>query len=116
MGDSDRLAQVLRNLVQNALEHTGPGGLVRVSASGRGDRVRIAVDDDGPGIPAGERELIFDRFHRTDFSRNRRGGGAVSASRLCGRSSRPITAWVWAEASPEGGARIVFELPRFEAR
>ena len=76
MGDSDRLAQVLRNLVQNALEHTGPGGLVRVSASGRGDRVRIAVDDDGPGIPAGERELIFDRFHRTDFSRTRRGGGS----------------------------------------
>ena len=53
MADGDRLAQVLRNLVQNALEHTGADGLVRVSASARGERVRVAVDDDGPGIPCG---------------------------------------------------------------
>ena len=74
MADGDRLAQVLRNLVQNALQHGGPGGVVRVSATARGDRIRMAVDDDGPGIPPAERERVFDRFHRTDLSRTRRVG------------------------------------------
>jgi two-component system, OmpR family, sensor kinase len=116
IGDGDRLAQVLRNLVQNALEHTTAGGLVRVSANARGERVRIAVDDDGPGIPAAERERIFDRFHRTDFSRTRRGGGsglglAIAQAIVVAHRGR-----IWAEASPEGGARIAFELPGFEPR
>ncbi len=116
MGDGDRLAQVLRNLVQNALEHTGPGGLVRVSATRRGDRVRISVDDDGPGIPTTERELIFDRFHRTDFSRTRREGGSGLGLAIARAIVAAHQGSIWAEASPQGGARIVLELPRFEAR
>ncbi len=115
MGDGDRLAQVLRNLVQNAIEHTGPGGLVRVSASWRGDRVRIAVDDDGPGIPASERELVFDRFHRTDSSRTRRVGGSGLGLAIARAVVTAHHGLIWAEASPEGGARIAVELPRFEA-
>jgi two-component system, OmpR family, sensor kinase len=115
-GDGDRLAQVVRNLVQNALEHTGPGGLVRVSANRRGDRIRISVEDDGPGIPAGERELIFDRFHRTDFSRARREGGSGLGLAIARAIVMAHQGLIWADASPEGGARIVFELPRFEPR
>ena len=116
IGDGDRLAQVLRNLVKNAFEHTTAGGLVRVSANARGERVRIAVDDDGPGIPPAERERVFDRFHRTDFSRTRRGGGsglglAIAQAIVAAHHGR-----IWAEASPEGGARIAFELPGFEPR
>ncbi len=89
-GDGDRLAQVLRNLVMNAFQHTSADGLVRVSATAVGHLVRILVDDDGPGIPAGERERVFDRFHRTDRSRDRKGGGAASDWRSPGRSSLPI--------------------------
>ena len=112
--DGDRLAQVLRNLVQNALEHTGPGGVVRVSAGVRGERVRVTVDDDGPGIPPAERERIFDRFHRTDFSRTRRGGGSGLGLAIAKAIVEAHRGRIWAEASPDGGARIAFELPGFD--
>ena len=73
--DEDRIAQVVRNLARNAVEHTGPGGLVRltVTAQPRG-RLEIAVEDDGPGIPAEQRDRVFDRFHRIDTARAPRQG------------------------------------------
>ena len=116
LADGDRLAQVLRNLIQNAIEHTSADGLVRVTASARAGRVRVAVDDDGPGIPPEERARIFDRFHRADLSRSRRGGGsglglAIARAIVAAHGGR-----IWAEAAPEGGARVVFELPGFESR
>jgi signal transduction histidine kinase len=76
--DPDRLAQALRNLARNAIEHTSePSGLVRLEVERTApDGIRFAVLDDGPGIPAQERERIFERFHRTDPARSRKGGGA----------------------------------------
>jgi two-component system OmpR family sensor kinase len=112
--DGDRIAQVLRNLVQNSLEHTAPGGVVRVSARARGERVRVTVDDDGPGIPPDERERIFDRFHRTDFSRTRRGGGSGLGLAIAKAIVEAHHGRIWAASSPDGGARIAFELPGFE--
>jgi two-component system OmpR family sensor kinase len=76
-GDPDRLAQALRNLARNAIEHTSaPDGLVRLEVGRVGqERIRFAVLDDGPGIPPGERARIFERFHRTDAARDRNSGG-----------------------------------------
>jgi signal transduction histidine kinase len=78
--DPDRLAQALRNLGRNAVEHTAAGtGVVRleVTVEGAGARrVRFTVRDNGPGIPADQREFVFDRFHRTDPARSRAKGGA----------------------------------------
>ena len=62
-GDHDQLLRALANVVQNAVEHTPADGQVRVSASARRGLLRVLVDDDGPGIPAAERELVFERFH-----------------------------------------------------
>jgi two-component system, OmpR family, sensor kinase len=75
--DPDRLAQALRNLIGNAIEHTADGeGLVRMRvealASGR---ISFIVEDDGPGIDPDQRERVFDRFHRTDAARDRASGG-----------------------------------------
>ena len=66
--DPDRLAQALRNLVANAIGHTSQErGLVRMRAElAPSGRIRFLVEDDGPGIPADQRERVFDRFHRTD--------------------------------------------------
>jgi two-component system, OmpR family, sensor kinase len=77
-GDPDRLAQAVRNLARNAIEHTGePDGLVRLEVDPVApDRLRFRVIDDGPGIPAAERERIFERFHRIDHGRSRNEGGA----------------------------------------
>jgi signal transduction histidine kinase len=76
--DPDRVAQALRNLARNAIEHTVEhDGLVRLDVSLLGPgRIRFEVSDDGPGIPDHERERVFERFHRTDSGRTRAGGGA----------------------------------------
>jgi signal transduction histidine kinase len=110
--DPDRIAQALRNLLSNAVAHVEPGGLARLSAEARGDRVRLIVDDDGPGIPAQERERIFDRFARLDASRARDGGGAGLGLSIVKVIAAAHGGTVWAERSPEGGARFVLELRR----
>lgn len=74
--DPDRLAQVLRNLMGNALRHAAPGGLVQVVAQPMGDGMRISVADDGPGIPAADLPHVFDRFWRGDPARSRDSGGS----------------------------------------
>ncbi len=76
--DPDRLAQALRNLARNAIEHTAEhDGLVRLDVRPFApDRICFLVSDDGPGIPVHERERVFERFHRTDSGRARAAGGA----------------------------------------
>jgi two-component system, OmpR family, sensor kinase len=115
--DPDRLAQALRNLARNAIEHTAnPDGLVRLDVEQIAtDRVRFAVADDGPGIPPDQRELIFDRFHRTDSARDRASGGtglglAIVRAIVLAHSGR-----VAAGERPGGGAKVELELPGFTA-
>lgn len=74
--DPDRLAQILRNLLANALRHAAPGGRVQVSARPEAGRVRISVLDDGPGIPTADLPRVFDRFWRGDPARSRDSGGS----------------------------------------
>ncbi|SHI61018.1 sensor histidine kinase [Desulfofundulus thermosubterraneus] len=75
-GDGDRLAQVLYNLIDNALRVTPAGGRVEVAARQVAGKVEIAVKDTGPGIPAHEIPLIWERFYKGDPSRRRAGGGS----------------------------------------
>jgi two-component system OmpR family sensor kinase len=112
--DEDRLAQVVRNLARNAVEHTGPGGLVRVCVTTLPrDRVEIAVEDDGPGIPPAQRDRVFDRFHRVDSSRARGRGGAGLGLAIARAIVEAHGGRIVAGVSPEGGARVAFELPGF---
>lgn len=74
-GDARRLHQLVANLLANARAHTPPGTHVTVRLADRGDAVLLDVEDDGPGIPAGLREEIFQRFVRADQSRSRSAGG-----------------------------------------
>jgi len=113
--DPDRLAQALRNLLGNAIDHTSPGvGLVRmrVERAPRG-RVRFLVEDDGPGIPVDQRERIFGRFHRTDAARDRKSGGTGLGLAIVRAIADAHGGTVTAGASPEGGASIELELPGF---
>jgi two-component system, OmpR family, phosphate regulon sensor histidine kinase PhoR len=76
LADRDRLAQVLLNLVRNAITYTPAGGIVSVSLSRANDsHLAIVVADTGTGIPPDELDRIFDRFYRTDASRTRASGG-----------------------------------------
>jgi two-component system OmpR family sensor kinase len=108
-GDRDRLHQVIRNLVRNAVEHTGEGGLIDVIARGRGARLEIEVSDEGSGIPAEERERVFDRFHRGSEAR---GGGSGLGLAIARGIVEAHGGRIRAEASTRG-ARIVLELPGF---
>jgi two-component system phosphate regulon sensor histidine kinase PhoR len=76
IGDADRLAQVVTNLVRNAINYTPEGGVVSVRVSGSADHVQIAVADTGLGITAADLEHIFERFYRVDSSRTRDTGGS----------------------------------------
>jgi signal transduction histidine kinase len=74
-GDPSLLFEAVSNLVDNALKFTPGGGQVRVRTFRSGARVGVVVEDDGPGIPEGEREAVLQRFHRLEKSRHAPGSG-----------------------------------------
>ncbi len=114
-GDEERLRQVLVNLGLNALDAVENGGLVRVSCrldppepehGDEGPRVRIFVDDDGPGVAAESRDRIFEPFFTTKAKGSGLGLSIVHAivTQHGGR--------IGVEDSPEGGARFALTLPQ----
>ncbi len=74
-GDRDMLFQAVANLVDNAIKHAAGGGLIEISLAPEDGGAAIAVKDDGPGIPAEEREKVRERFYRLDRSRSTPGSG-----------------------------------------
>ncbi len=109
--DPDRMAQVLSNLLSNALRYTPEGGEITLSTKHSTGEVEIRVRDSGPGIDPAELPNIFDRFYRTDKSRQRESGGsglglAIAKSIVEGHGGR-----IWAESEPGEGTTIVIALP-----
>ncbi len=109
-GDPVRLSQAVNNLLDNALKYTPAGGKVTLHARSEADAAVLEVSDNGPGVPAAEREAVFRRLYRGDSSRSQRGlglglsmvkaiveahGGAVAIEDVTG-----------------GGARFVVRLPK----
>ncbi|MGH2855396.1 MAG: sensor histidine kinase [Solirubrobacteraceae bacterium] len=115
LADPDRLAQALRNLLSNAIEHTAPEwGLVRLEVERCAPRrVCFVVEDDGPGIPAEQRERVFDRFHRTDAARDRASGGTGLGLAIVRAIAEAHEGQVAASQSAAGGTRIELDLPHF---
>ncbi|MBZ9797258.1 ATP-binding protein [Mesorhizobium sp. ES1-4] len=74
-GDWELLTQMFANLVENALRHSPPGTGIELSVGRQDDRILVEVSDDGPGIPAQEREKVFQRLYRLDHSRSTPGNG-----------------------------------------
>ena len=107
-GDPERVHQVVANLVENAVRHSPPGGRVRVAA---GPGPRIEVLDEGPGIPAGEEERVFERFYRADASRTGAGGGAGLGLSIARWVVDLHGGTIRAERAEPRGTRMVVELP-----
>jgi signal transduction histidine kinase len=76
MGDPDRVAQVLDNLLDNAIRYSPEGSTVEIGICRQGNECECAVHDRGPGIPTEHLTRVFERFYRVDASRNRQSGGA----------------------------------------
>lgn len=115
--DPDRLAQALRNMIANAIEHTADDtGLVRLEIEDLGGEwVCFAVEDDGRGIDLQERERVFDRFHRTDAARDRASGGAGLGLAIVRAIAQAHGGRVGAKTGRTGGARIELRLAGFRA-
>ncbi len=111
--DPDRLAQVLGNLVDNAARATGGTGTVRVALGTDEGEVVLEVEDDGPGIPAEDRERVFDRLVRLEDSRDVRSGGAGLGLPIArGIAVAHGGTLVHGDDGTLGGARFVLRLPR----
>ena len=112
--DPDRLTQVLRNLVRNAVAHTEPSGRVAVRARAQDGRLTIMISDDGPGIPPDHLERVFERFHRIDEGRAREGGGTGLGLAIARAIVEAHGGRIWAQSPPGGGATITLEVPGYQ--
>lgn len=112
VADRDRLAQVLLNLVRNAIMYTPPGGIVSldVAAGAQPGTLAIIVSDTGVGIPDDELEHVFERFYRTDASRGRDTGGFGLGLSIVRDLVGAMGGTVVAERVPAGGARFCVTL------
>ena len=108
--DSQRLEQVLINLIHNAVKFTRPGGEVLLCAESVPGEVRFAVQDTGVGIPADEVSRIFERFYRVDKSRTGRGTGlGLSIAKHIVEAHRGR---IWAESTEGQGSTFYFTIPQ----
>jgi PAS domain S-box-containing protein len=111
-GDAERLRQVLTNLISNAIKYSPEEGKITVSGRYDDNYVYIAVSDQGIGIPAGERERIFDRFYRIDSALSRRTQGAGLGLYLVKSVVEAHGGRIWVSSTPGQGSTFVFTLPR----
>jgi len=109
--DPGRMMQVLNNLVDNALRYTPEGGRVLLSAQIVNEKLEIRVQDSGPGIPEDELDHIFDRFYRSDPSRQRDEGGSGLGLAIARAIVEKHNGRIWAESRPGEGTTIVIHLP-----
>lgn len=111
LADEERLLQAVSALVENALAYAPAGGAVRVRSRDAGSIWVLEVDDSGPGIPADDRERVFNRMTRLEPSRSSSGGGSGLGLAICRRVVELMGGAVHVEDSDLGGARFVVTLP-----
>lgn len=112
MASPRQLQRVVRNLVDNAIRHAERKILVSVTSTAA--EVRLAVDDDGSGVPPADRTSIFERFARLDEARSRDGGGSGLGLALVSAIADAHEGTAVVEDSDLGGARFVVSLPAGE--
>lgn len=110
--DADRVAQVLRNLIGNALQHTGRGGRIIISAKSNSTGIEVSVTDTGEGIAAEDLPHIFDRFYRGDKSRARHSGGSGLGLAIAKALIESMGGQIGVEGKLGQGSRFWFTLLR----
>ena len=109
--DPARMIQVVSNLVDNALLYTPEDGHIVLSAQRVAEDLEIRVQDSGPGIAEDELERVFERFYRSDPSRQRNAGGSGLGLAIAKSIVEKHNGRIWAESKPGEGATIVIHLP-----
>jgi two-component system sensor histidine kinase BaeS len=111
-GDAMRLAQLISNLLENSYRYTDDNGICRVRLFEEKNYIIIYIEDSPPSVAEEELSLLFERFHRTDKSRQRQTGGAGLGLAICRNIVNAHGGVIFAENSDLGGVRIVIELPK----
>jgi signal transduction histidine kinase len=113
--DPGRMTQVLTNIMDNALRHTPEGGRIILAAREMEDQIELAIQDSGPGLKPEDLERIFERFYRTDSSRQRE-DASLGGSGLGLAIARSIVqahgGQLLAESEPGQGLKVIARLPR----
>ena len=112
-GDSDKIRQVLANLIDNAVKYSPDGGYVEVELSGEANHVRFSVHDSGRGVPPAEQDRIFEKSYSLDPNPTRGVGGAGLGLYICRELVHRMGGRIWV-VSPRPGVRgstFAFELP-----
>ncbi|WP_370377576.1 sensor histidine kinase [Catenulispora sp. GAS73] len=113
VGDPNHLERMFRNIIDNAVRYAH--SVVDVTGEAEEDRIRVLIDDDGPGIPVEDRERVFNRFVRLDESRDRHTGNAGLGLAIAREIVAAHHGRIAISESPQGGTRVTVELPREQA-
>lgn len=111
LADSDRIVQVLTNLLNNAIKFSDPGKRVWLSASIEQDQLMLRVKDEGRGIPADKLDAIFERFQQVDASDAREKGGTGLGLAICRTIVQQHGGRIWAESTVGEGSTFNVTLP-----
>jgi signal transduction histidine kinase len=113
--DPGRMTQVLTNILDNALRHTTEGGKIALSAQEIDHQIEMSIQDSGPGLRPEELQRIFDRFYRTDASRQREDtvpGGSGLGLAIAKSIVQAHGGQLSAESEPGKGLKVIISLPR----
>ena len=109
--DRERMLQVLRNVVGNALKFTPGGGQVKILAQQINGEVKVSVTDTGPGVPKENLSSIFDKFHQAPFRHPGQSKGTGLGLAIAKHIIQAHGGRIWAESEPGKGSSFVFVLP-----
>jgi two-component system phosphate regulon sensor histidine kinase PhoR len=110
-GDANLLREVLRNLLDNAVQYTPAGGRIEVSVAAQNGNVVVTVADTGIGIPQAEQSRIFERFYRVDAARSREVGGTGLGLSIAKHIVEAHGGKIWVESEVGQGSRFHFSIP-----
>jgi len=110
MGNDERLGQVFRNLIDNAISFNPVGGVITIRAQRNHGVARVTVEDRGPGIPPDNLESIFERFY-TERPAMHFGNNSGLGLSIARQITENASGRIWAENVESGGARFVVEFP-----
>ena len=114
MGDEGRIAQVLDNLLGNAIGHAPPDSEIRLSVKAKAGVARVEIRDEGPGLAAADHALVFQRLYRADSARARTNGGAGIGLAVARRIIEAHGGQIGVTSVPKEGATFWFTLPLTE--
>jgi two-component system, OmpR family, phosphate regulon sensor histidine kinase PhoR len=113
-GDRRRLAEVLQNLLDNAIQYTLPGGQITLSAAREGREVVFTVSDTGIGIPKADQPRIFEHFYRVDVARSREVGGTGLGLAIAKHLVEVHGGRLWVDSEIGQGSQFHFSVPEYD--